>query len=138
MVHWLPAKVAGGKGHPRRFREVLASFRAGGGGRCPTAPADNQHKPLTLPSCEGAELLRSEAVDEIILTVSSPGHPEIVELTSRCSRLGIAVSMVPQPYELYLTKPALSDLDGLPLLQLLSVSTHEPAWKRGFDVAVLI
>ena len=46
--------------------------------------------------------------------------------------------MVPQPYELYLTKPALSDLDGLPLLHLVSVANHEPAWKRSFDVAVTL
>ena len=121
--------------HPEMLRRVVG-FLSPGEDPLPNGSADNQHKPLTLPSCDVAELLKSEAVDEIILTVSSPGHPEIVELTSRCSRLGIAVSMVPQPYELYLTKPALSDLDGLPLLQLLSVSTHEPAWKRGFDVAV--
>jgi len=72
--------------------------------------------------------------------VSAPGHPEILDLTSRCGRHGIAVSMVPQPYELYLTKPELTDLDGLPLLQLLAVplGDPEPVWKRGFDILITL
>jgi lipopolysaccharide/colanic/teichoic acid biosynthesis glycosyltransferase len=48
--------------------------------------------------------------------------------------------MVPQPYELYLTKHELSDLDGVPLLQLKPVTSDdaEPFWKRPFDVCVAL
>jgi sugar transferase EpsL len=123
--------------HPEMLRRVVG-FLSPGEDALQTVSTENQQKALTLPSYDVAELLKSQGVDEIILTVTTPSHPEILDLTSRCSRLGIAVSMVPQPYELYLTKPALSDLDGLPLLQLLSISDHEPVWKRGFDVAVTL
>jgi undecaprenyl phosphate N,N'-diacetylbacillosamine 1-phosphate transferase len=63
-----------------------------------------------------------------------------VDLTSRCNSRGIAVSMVPQPYELYLTKHELTDLDGVPLLQLVPVSSAdtEPFWKRAFDFCMTL
>jgi putative colanic acid biosynthesis UDP-glucose lipid carrier transferase len=79
-------------------------------------------------------------VHEVILTVSAPGHPEILDLTLRCGSQGIAVSMVPQPYEMYLTKPELTDLDGLPLLELQTgpLVDGEPFWKRSFDVAMTL
>ncbi len=84
------------------------------------------------------EVLQANNVDELILAMPQTGRPEIVELTARCRRNGIAVSLVPQPYELYLSKPELIDLGGLPLLQLKSVDSVDPnpAWKRGMDLAL--
>jgi lipopolysaccharide/colanic/teichoic acid biosynthesis glycosyltransferase len=122
--------------HPELLRRVVGFLRPGEDTSQNSSRAA-QHA-LTLPSHDVAELFNAQGVDEIILAVPTPSHPEIVDLTSRCSRLGIAVSMVPQPYELYLTRPALSDLDGLPLLHLVSVADHEPAWKRSFDMVVTL
>jgi lipopolysaccharide/colanic/teichoic acid biosynthesis glycosyltransferase len=64
------------------------------------------------------DLLRAREVDELIVALSQPTSAEILTLTGRCREAGIRVSLVPQPYELYLSKPVLFDLDGLPLLQL--------------------
>ena len=64
------------------------------------------------------ELLREQRVDEVIITLSKPGSPEVMNLAARCRREGIGVSVVPHPYELYLSKPQLLDLGGLPILQL--------------------
>jgi lipopolysaccharide/colanic/teichoic acid biosynthesis glycosyltransferase len=85
-----------------------------------------------------AELLRSRSIDELILAVPKPSHPEISDVVARCLNQGIAVSLVPQPYELYLSRPTLVDLDGLPLLKLERVrAAHAtPFWKRLFDLAV--
>ena len=51
---------------------------------------------------------------------------------------GIAVSVIPQPYELYLSTPELMDLDGLPILRLRhpTWNSSEPAWKRALDLAL--
>lgn len=64
------------------------------------------------------DLLRARGIDELIVALSQSTSSEVLTLTARCREAGIRVSLVPQPYELYLSKPALLDLDGLPLLQL--------------------
>lgn len=125
--------------HPEMLREVVG-FLSPGEDACPNLPSANRKDAIALQSSDVAELLESRGVHEIILTVPTPGHPEIVDLTSRCNSRGIAVSMVPQPYELYLTKHELTDLDGLPLLQLVPVTSDdtEPLWKRAFDVCMTL
>jgi lipopolysaccharide/colanic/teichoic acid biosynthesis glycosyltransferase len=125
--------------HPELLREVVGVL-CPGEDAYPGLPSVNQKDAISLQSCHVAELLQSRGVDEIILTVPTPGHPEIIDLTSRCNSIGIAVSMVPQPYELYLTKHELSDLDGVPLLQLLPLTSNdaEPIWKRPFDVCMAL
>ncbi len=95
---------------------------------------------IHLRSVGIADLLRSRAIDELILAVPKPNHPEISDLVNRCLNQGIAVSLVPQPYELYLSRPSLVDLDGLPLLKLEGVpAVHvSPVWKRLFDSSVTL
>ena len=85
-----------------------------------------------------ADLLASRGVDELILAVPKPGHPEISDLVNRCVKRGIAVSLVPQPYELYLSRPRLVDLDGLPLLKFDGVSAVHttPVSKRLLDIVL--
>jgi len=125
--------------HPEMLRKVVG-FLSPGEDSCPNLPSANRKDAITLKSSNVAELLEFRGVDEIILTVPTPGHPEIVDLTSRCNDRGIFVSMVPQPYELYLTKHELTDLDGVPLLQLVPVTSanNEPFWKRSFDVCMTL
>ncbi len=125
--------------HPEMLRKVVG-FLSPGEDAFPTASPANRKDAVVLRTLDIAEMLKSQRVDEIILTVSAPGHPEILDLTSRCGRQGIAVSMVPQPYEMYLSKPELTDLDGLPLLELQEPPSGEgkPFWKRGFDIAMTL
>ena len=125
--------------HPEMLRRVVG-FLSPGEDAFPTVSTMHRKDAFVLRTPDIAASLKAQGVDEIILTLASPGHPEILDLTSRCGREGIAVSMVPQPYELYLTKPELTDLDGLPLLQLLSSPPvrSEPFWKRTFDVALTL
>ncbi len=125
--------------HPEMLWEVAGFL-------CPAENAPNlpsietEGAPLQIRSVGIAELLRSRAIDELILAVPKPNHPEISDLVNRCLNQGIAVSLVPQPYELYLSRPTLVDLDGLPLLKLEGVpAVHVvPVWKRLFDLAVTL
>ncbi len=82
------------------------------------------------------DLLREQRVDEVIITLSKPGSPEVMNLADRCRREGIGVSVVPYPYELYLSKPQLLDLGGLPILQLREAKSKfvNSALKRSLDV----
>ena len=125
--------------HPEMLRKVVG-FLSPGEDAPSTVSSANRKAAVVLRTLDIGELLKSQRVDEIILTLSAPGHPEILDLTSRCGRQGIAVSMVPQPYEMYLSKPELTDLDGLPLLELQAAPSvqGDPFWKRGFDVAMTL
>jgi lipopolysaccharide/colanic/teichoic acid biosynthesis glycosyltransferase len=134
----IASEIAGKiKGHPEMLWEVVGFL-------CPAETASNlamleaDTNPIGVQSVEITHLLRSRAIDEIILTVSKPDHPEISDLVARCLNQGIAVSLVPQPYDLYLSRPRLIDLDGLPLLKLEGVTATQanPAWKRLFDLTL--
>jgi lipopolysaccharide/colanic/teichoic acid biosynthesis glycosyltransferase len=121
--------------HPEMLRRVVG-FLSPDNDATQSFLSGDETNAAVFRTVDVAAGLKARGVDEIILTVSAPGHPEILDLTSRCNSQGIAVSMVPQPYELYVTKTELADLDGLPLLQLPTVSlVHaEPFWKRSFDI----
>jgi lipopolysaccharide/colanic/teichoic acid biosynthesis glycosyltransferase len=84
------------------------------------------------------DFLQQQNVDEVIIALSKPGAPEVMNLAQRCHQAGIGVSVVPHPYELYLSKPQLLDIGGLPILQLRQVELDpvNAAWKRALDVAL--
>jgi len=123
--------------HPEMLWEVAGFL-------CPAENAPNLVTPkmeaasIHVRSVGIADLLQAHAIDELILAVPKPGHPEISDLVNRCLNQGIAVSLVPQPYELYLSRPMLVDLDGLPLLKLEGVRAVRgvPFWKRLLDLSV--
>jgi lipopolysaccharide/colanic/teichoic acid biosynthesis glycosyltransferase len=95
---------------------------------------------INLPTCNIVNFLRTQNVDELIFAMPRNGSPEVVELLDHCVKRGIAISVVPQPYELYLSTPELLDLDGLPILRLrhsLWVATN-PLWKRVLDLVVSV
>jgi lipopolysaccharide/colanic/teichoic acid biosynthesis glycosyltransferase len=125
--------------HPEMLWEVAGFL-------CPAENAPNlpsfetEADPIHVRSVGIVDLLRSRAIDELILAVPKPSHPEISDLVNRCLNQGIAVSLVPQPYELYLSRPTLVDLDGLPLLKLEGVPAVHivPVWKRLFDLSATL
>ena len=73
--------------------------------------------PATVSTVDVLALLRQHKVDELVMA-HTPVTNEILNLVALCRQQAIRVSLVPQPYELYLSRPRLLDLGGLPLLQL--------------------
>ena len=84
------------------------------------------------------DLLDLHQVDELIVALPQPATAELVRLATQCQQRGIGVSLVPQPYEMYLSRPKLLDLDGLPILKLCepSVSKLFLKTKRALDVVL--
>ena len=64
------------------------------------------------------ELLVQQKVQKLIIAMSQPNGAEIRKLISRCREAAIQVYLVPQWYDLYLSKAELVEIDGLPLLSL--------------------
>ena len=84
------------------------------------------------------DLLKRQAVDEIVVAHPKASVSEIQKLL-RLSRLaGLRVSLVPEGYELYLSKTSFLDVEGLPML-CLEEQCHNPlalAVKRITDVTL--
>ena len=94
--------------------------------------------PLNLSALGIVEFLHEQKVGQIILALSRPIWPEVMKLMEKCQERGISVSLVPHPYELYLSKPEFIDLDGLPVLRLQEyfASNLSLSCKRGIDLAL--
>lgn len=91
-----------------------------------------------VPTLGIAEFLASQGVNELIVALPTPHLPEVLNLVGRCRGRGISVSFVPQPYELYLSRPALLDLDGIPVLELKEVGPSDVylRCKRACDIVL--
>lgn len=123
--------------HPEMLCRVAGFlFHENDGAQLKLAPEDIQASE-TVPTLGVVDLLCAQQVDELILALAEPTWPEILNLTGQCRERGINVSFVPDPYELYLSKLDLFDLDGLPLLQLQDPKRSYAfwgSWKRATDV----
>jgi len=64
-----------------------------------------------------AGFLAQHRVDEIIVAMANPAR-QTQDLVAQCQRAGIRVLVVPQAYELYISRPRLAELDGLPLIAI--------------------
>jgi lipopolysaccharide/colanic/teichoic acid biosynthesis glycosyltransferase len=123
--------------HPEMLREVVGFLGSADSSFDSGMPAALGER-IPVQTLGVLDLLRNQRVDEIIITVPRPDTPEIMSLASRCRSKGIGVSVVPHPYELYLSKPQLLDLGGLPLLQWHDADTNfaYAVWKRSLDLAL--
>jgi lipopolysaccharide/colanic/teichoic acid biosynthesis glycosyltransferase len=98
----------------------------------------NNARSLQVSTFGIMDLLCANKVNEIILALPQPALAEIRQLTAQCQERGIRVSLIPQPYELYLSRPKLLDLDGLPVLQFREARSS-PLFlrlKRLFDLGL--
>jgi lipopolysaccharide/colanic/teichoic acid biosynthesis glycosyltransferase len=129
------AKELGLKIH--RHPEILCKVV---GFLCPEDDLDfaghNSKDALTVPALGAVDVLSARQVTDVIFAVLNPSLPEILNFAGSCRERHINVSFVPQPYELYLSKPALLDLDGIPVLELHEGSASDLffRWKRLLDM----
>jgi lipopolysaccharide/colanic/teichoic acid biosynthesis glycosyltransferase len=121
--------------HPEMFREVVGFLCSADSSLDNRAPGI-MSQTTTLQTFGVIKLLQEQRVDEVVITLSRPNTPEILNLAARCRREGIGVSVVPYPYELYISRPQLLDIGGLPVLQLNDAYANfaNGALKRGLDI----
>ena len=121
--------------HPEMLCKVVGFLNSADTPFDPRLPGDVA-RAETAPTLGLIQLLREKNIDEIVITAVTPGIPEMTNLAARCRQEGIGVSIVPHPYELYLSKPQLLNIGGLPLLQLREpqATRASEVFKRGFDL----
>jgi lipopolysaccharide/colanic/teichoic acid biosynthesis glycosyltransferase len=94
-------------------------------------------KPLTsVNTLQVLELLEQQKVHRLIISTPQPNGSEVRKLIDGCRKAGIQIYVVPQWYDLYVSKAELIEIDGLPLLSLKerSSSAVDFALKRGIDL----
>jgi len=84
------------------------------------------------------ELLQEKRVGELILAEQLPSGPEIEKLITSCHGAGIQVHLVPQWYELYLSKARLTEIGDVPLISVETRNLPSGAVqvKRAMDLAL--
>jgi lipopolysaccharide/colanic/teichoic acid biosynthesis glycosyltransferase len=94
-------------------------------------------EPLTsVNTLQVLQLLEQQKVQKLIIAAQQSNGSEVRKLMDGCRKAGIEIYVVPQWYDLYVSKAKLIDIDGLPLLSLneRSSSAVDFAVKRGIDL----
>ena len=103
--------------HPEMSMEVAGVLFPSG-----TESSRQISSPLTgtvsLRSLDVLSLMQTKNVHELIVVEPVPPGPEPLKLISNCRKAGMRVHLVPQHYELYLSKAKLTEIDDVPLLSL--------------------
>jgi len=123
--------------HPELLCKVIGFLCPGAEGPALRPSSDMAGGPATVSTMEVIGLLRKQNVVELVMA-HTPASNEILNLVALCRQQAIRVSLVPQPYELYLSRPTLLDLGGVPLLQLGEMAPPKAARisKRLLDLAL--
>jgi lipopolysaccharide/colanic/teichoic acid biosynthesis glycosyltransferase len=122
--------------HPELLCRVIGFLCPGGEMPAARPSRATPAGPATVSTVEVVSLLRRHQVDELVMA-HPPASNEILNLVALCREQAIRVSLVPQPYELYLSRPSLLDLGGLPLLQIGEMPAPAAGMgKRALDLAL--
>jgi exopolysaccharide biosynthesis polyprenyl glycosylphosphotransferase len=82
------------------------------------------------------ELLRSEPVDEVLITLPWMYQRKIVGLVRACERVGVRARVVPDIFQLSLSRLDVDDIGGIPLIGIKEAKISRPGrvLKRALDV----
>jgi lipopolysaccharide/colanic/teichoic acid biosynthesis glycosyltransferase len=121
--------------HPELMYEVVGLLSPFGS----TEITNGGSSPATsngIGSLEVLELLHTLGVQELVVLLKHTPGIELRNFLVRCQEDGMRILLLPQPYELYLSRPKLTEIDGVPLISLERPSFSDTALtvKRLFDV----
>jgi lipopolysaccharide/colanic/teichoic acid biosynthesis glycosyltransferase len=128
----LASKIAS---HPEMPFQVIG-FLVPGESEMPNGFAGSQKSPAaSVKTLQVLEFLAQQQVKKLIVAVSQPNGPDVRKLIAECRKAEVRVYLVPQLYDLYVSKAELVEIDGLPLLSLQDRNPPAVnfALKRGLD-----
>jgi len=84
------------------------------------------------------ETIRRYDVDEVIISLSSEDRDAVLRPLEHCRRDGVRFRLVPDLFDITLSRVDMEDLNGIPLIGLKEVSISGADWllKRGIDVII--
>jgi exopolysaccharide biosynthesis polyprenyl glycosylphosphotransferase len=86
-------------------------------------------------------VLVEEAVDHVIIALPARFHERIAGIMAECRAHGVAISVVPDVFQLNLRQVKMNSLDGIPILHLdeeLRLPGGSRLFKRALDVLVTV
>jgi lipopolysaccharide/colanic/teichoic acid biosynthesis glycosyltransferase len=121
--------------HPELMVELVGFINPLGSE--PDAPENGSRtESVTGGAC--LNLLQQRDINELMVISAEMTSVDARRLINNCRANGIRVSLIPEWYELYVSRTEISDLDGVPLI---SLQEHTPpvfqaASKRLFDLVI--
>jgi exopolysaccharide biosynthesis polyprenyl glycosylphosphotransferase len=84
------------------------------------------------------DVIRAQAIGEVLIAWPGLSHPQLVEIVASCARLHVNIQIVPDIFELMARQVETSEVTGLPLMRVRDVALHgwALALKRAMDVVV--
>jgi lipopolysaccharide/colanic/teichoic acid biosynthesis glycosyltransferase len=124
--------------HPELMIEVVGFLYPSEQSSSSVTPSPRQPGNISMGSLSVLDLLQQKRVKELILAEQLPSGSEIEKLVTSCHRAGMRVHLVPQWYELYLSKARLTEIDEVPMVTVESRRISEDARrvKRVVDLCV--
>jgi len=94
--------------------------------------------PISVKTMQVQEFLQQQRVKKLIVAVSQPNGAEVRKLIAECQKAAVKVYLVPQLYDLYISRAELVEIDGLPLISLQEQNSLPVnfALKRVLDVVL--
>ena len=84
------------------------------------------------------DIVRDQAVGEVIIAWAGISHHELIDIVTGCTRMRVDIKIFPDIFELMAREVETSELTGLPLMRVRDVALR--GWmrflKRALDVAV--
>ncbi|MBM3187685.1 MAG: sugar transferase [Chloroflexi bacterium] len=82
------------------------------------------------------ELVRDHAIDEVVIALPWLSHERIMWITRQCEGLAVSARIVPDLFQMSLSRVAVETLDGIPLLGVKEPTLYDwqIALKRGLDI----
>jgi exopolysaccharide biosynthesis polyprenyl glycosylphosphotransferase len=82
------------------------------------------------------QLIDEQAIDEVIITLPWMSHRKTMRIVHECARRQVSARIVPDLFQLSLSKVDVNDLGGIPLVGVREVSIGQGALliKRGMDI----
>lgn len=83
-------------------------------------------------------LLEERKIDEVIITLPWASHEEIIKMAAQCERARVPARIVPDLFQMRLSRVDVEEVGGIPLLGVKEVSIQgwNLALKRAIDVVV--
>ena len=85
-------------------------------------------------------VVQEESIDEVIITLPWMYHRKIISIMSQCERKGARARLVPDLFEMSLSRMDIDDLGGVPMIGFkeISITGWKLATKRAIDFTVAL